>query len=223
MKKTMIAVAALALILPASGSAIDAFGSAFGNLQTAQPVGAGNGNFSGGVGIADATSFFGTFTYGLSTYTDGRLKLGLIDADGSDTKFTFGADFKWQVWDYKPNGKHPFDMAIGGLFEYASLGNSNFDFSILQLGGFALGSYPVALNSGGFISPYGRLTVRLESASWDYPNRPEYDSFDDSESSLKFGFHGGVSWSPSKTTTLYGEFQLDGNDGVFFGIDFNVM
>lgn len=212
MKKMMIAAVALALILPVSGSAIDAAGSAFGNLQTAQPVGAGKGNFSGGVGIADATSFFGTFTYGLSTYMDGRLKLGLIDADGSDTKFTFGTDFKWQIWDYQPNGKYPFDMAVGGLFEYTSFGNSNFDLDVLQLGGFALGSYPVALNSGGSISPYGRASIRMERVSRN-----------GSESSLEFGFHGGVSWSPSNATTLYGEFQIDGNDGVFFGIDFNVM
>ncbi len=213
MKKIIATAIALVFIGTSGGYSIDAAGSAFGNLSTAQPVGAGNANFLGGVGIADATSFFGALTYGLSTYMDGRLKLGLIDADGADTKFTIGADMKWQIWNYQPNGKYPFDMAIGGLFEYA-----DYDaVSVLQLGTFALGSYPVALRSGGTLSPYARVGIRLESVSVDLPVG------DDSDSNLEFGFHGGVSWAPSKATTLYGEFQLDGNDGVFFGIDFNVM
>lgn len=217
MKKSIIAAAVIALLVAPSSFAIDAFGSSFGNLTTAKPVGAGKANIAGGVGIADATSFFGALTYGLSTYTDGRLKLGLVDGDNSDTEFTFGADFKWQMWDYQPGGRYPFDMAVGGLFEYVSSGGAGYDVSLFQIGAFALGSYPVALNSGGSLTPYGRLNVRVERASIDTPVG------DDSESNLEFGFNGGVAWSPSPTTTLYGEFQLDGNDGVFFGIDFNVM
>ncbi|MCB2202114.1 hypothetical protein KQH51_04735 [bacterium] len=217
MKKTIIAAAVITLLVASNSFAIDAFGSSFGNLTTARPVGAAKANIAGGVGIADATSFFGAVTYGLSTYMDGRLKLGLVDGDGTDTEFTFGADIKWQMWDYAPGGKYPFDMAIGGLFEYVSSGNAGYDVSLMQIGGFALGSYPIALKSGGSLSPYGRLNIRVERASIDTPFG------DDSESNLKFGFHGGVAWAPSPTTTLYGEFQLDGNDGVFFGIDFNVM
>jgi hypothetical protein len=45
----------------------------------------------------------------------------------------------------------------------------------------------------------------------------------DSNSDIKFGLNGGVAWDLTRLMRLYGEFQLDGNDGVFFGIEFGVM
>ncbi|MBD3403295.1 hypothetical protein GF420_10405 [candidate division GN15 bacterium] len=217
MKRMLATVVCLVILLCGSGYTIDAAGSAFGNLTTAKTIGPGKANFGGGVGIADATSFFGMFTYGMSAETDFRAKLGLIDADGADTKFTLGVDAKWQMWEYVPDGRHPFDMSLGGMFEYVDYDG----LSVWQLGAFVLGSYPIQLQGGGgTLAPYGRVNIRLENLSLDLP--PGF-SGDDSESNLEFGFHGGVSWSPTEATTLYGEFQLDGNDGVFFGIDFNVM
>jgi len=216
MKRTFVVLLILFSLSTGSSFAIDAAGSAFGTLTGASAVGQGKGSFGFGVGVADATSFVGSFTFGLSEYTDGRIKLGLVDQDGADTKFTIGADFKWQYWSYGPNTNHPFDMAVGGFFEYA-----DYDFlSVVQIGGHLIGSYPIHLKNGGTLAPYARINARLEALSLD---RPAGFTGDDSESNLELGFNGGVQWIMTSTVTFYGEFQLDGNDGVFMGVDFNVM
>jgi len=216
MKKIMILVSLGLILVSASSYAIDAVGSSFGTLTTARAMGQGTGTFGFGVGIADRTSFVGTFAYGLSEYSEGRLKLGLADPDYSDTKLTLGADYKWQFWNYGPNTKHPFDFAVGLFLEYV-----DFDpYSALQLGGQLIGSYPVQLKNGGTLSPYGRFNARLEWLSRDLPPTA---AGDDSESNLEVGLNGGVQWQMTSTVGLYAEFQLDGNDGIFLGIDFNVM
>jgi hypothetical protein len=46
---------------------------------------------------------------------------------------------------------------------------------------------------------------------------------DDSESNLEVGLNGGVRWGLTETVSLFGEFQLDGNDGVFFGLNLGVI
>lgn len=205
----------LLLVCLAAGSVFaSGVGSAFGTMTTASAMGQGKANFGAGVGIADATSLFGTLEYGLSRYTDGRIKLGLYDAD-DDLKFTIGADLKWQFWDMDQGRREPFDMAFGGFFEYLDVNN----FSVFQVGAMALGSYPIALSNGATLSPYGKLNVRLESVSWD--NAPE--GVDDSESDLRFGLNAGVAWQATSVICLFGEFQIDGNDGVFLGLNFNIQ
>lgn len=198
-----------------SGFAGSSVGSSFGTLTTAEVIGQGRVNFSAGVGLADATSVFGSITYGLAKYTDGRIRIGLSDPDFGDTKITIGADFKWQFWNVGPESDHPFDFAIGGLVEFA-----DFDrYTVLQVGGQLIGSYPVKLSSGGVLTPYGRFNTRLESLS-DIKGRP---TADDSETNLEIGVSGGVKWQITSGVGLFGEFQIDGNDGLFFGIDFNVQ
>ncbi|HWR83536.1 MAG TPA: hypothetical protein VN285_09550, partial [Candidatus Deferrimicrobium sp.] len=170
-----------------------------------------------GVGIADNTSVVGWLNYGLSEYVDGRIKLGLVDADGGDTEVTLGADFKYQFWSVGSAPSNALDLAAGGFFEFVDYG----PFSVLQLGGQILGSYPFHMRNGSVLSPYGRFNVRLERLSWDrgFGGRPTSDS----ESDLDFGFNGGVQWQVVPTVGLYGEFQIDGNDGIFLGIDFSVL
>jgi hypothetical protein len=215
MKKFLIVF--LAGTLLATSSAVAAGGSAFGCLTTAKALGQGKGDLGAAIGLADATSFTGSLAYGLSKYSDGRIKLGLYDpGGGADTKLVFGVDYKWQFWSYGPETKHPFDFATGAFLEYIDLEG----ISILQIGGQLLGSYPIAMSNGGNLTPYGRLNARLESISWDLPPTAEGD---DSESNLELGLHVGVQWEMSPTVALYGELQLDGNDGLFLGIDFNVM
>lgn len=213
MKRILVGALVCAILMSSSASAIDAAGSVFGTLSTANALGQGKADFTAGVGFADATSFIGMFNYGLSQYMNGRLKLALADpGEGADAKIVFGADILWQIWDFVPAGKHPFDMAVGGTFEYA-----DFEFfSVLEVGGFALGSYPVKLQSGSVLTPYGRVNLRIESVSIDIPGV-------DGESNLEFGFNAGLKWQVTTATSLFGEFQLDGNDGVFFGVNFNVM
>ncbi|MCD6249789.1 MAG: hypothetical protein J7J98_05600 [candidate division Zixibacteria bacterium] len=216
-KVTVLMVVALML----SGGSVysqNAVGSMFGTLTTAKAMGQGSGDFGFGIGLADdATSFIGSFAYGLSEYSDGRIKIGLSDSDwDGDTKIVFGVDYKWQFWSYGPETTHPFDFSVGAFLEYADYSA----ISVLQLGGQLLASYPIALNNGRSITPYGRFNARMESLSWDLPIQV---SGDDSESNLEVGFNAGVKWEMTSSVDLYGEFQLDGNDGLFLGIDFNVM
>jgi len=213
MKKIVIAVAAVCLV--SASVQAEAVGSMFGNLSSARTIGQGRGNFGGGVGIADATSVFGRFTYGTSQYSELRLKLGIVDDEGIDAELGLGADFQYHFMEVQRDSQGrvttPLDMAGGALFEWVDLG----PVSVLQLGAFITASHPFAMQNGSTLSPYGRLNVRIESVSYDGPL--------DNQTDLRFGFHGGVKWAVTNLIDLYGEFQLDGNDGLFLGIDFNVM
>lgn len=209
MKTRLALVVALAIGLAGQAMAEHpAIGSAFGCLTTASAIDQGRGAFGGGIGLADATSAFGTFTYGLSKYTDGRLRLGFVDHN--DTHIAFGADFKWQFWQVGQGRREPMDMAVGGFFEYEDVSGG----SIFQFGAQLFGSYPFQLSHGGTLSPYGRFNLRMETLS---------PSFGGSDTQLKFGLNGGVEWKASRDMAFYGEFQFDGNDGLFLGINFNVM
>lgn len=211
MRKSIIAVLSLLLIMTSSSLAISAAGSAFGTLTTARTLGMGVGNFGLSVGLADLTSVGGTLTYGLSAHTDGRIKFGLVDSDDSDAGLMLGADFKYQLISVEGVKNGPFDMAIGGFVEYYDVEW----FSVVQVGAQFIGSYPFKLQNKTTLSPYGRFNVRLESLT--------RDGVGDGETNLEIGLNGGVEWKISNVMGLYGEFQIDGNDGVFFGIDFNIM
>jgi hypothetical protein len=215
MRKVLLGFLMLAVLSGTSVVADDAVGSAFGALTTAKVLGQGKANFMGAVGIADATSFVGAVTWGMSSEMDGRIKLGLIDPDGpdGDTKFTLGLDAKWQIWRAQATQGEPFDMAIGAQFEYVDF---NFG-SALQLGGNLLGSYPFVLTNNDILAPYARLNARVEILDIDTPGGGG------SESNLELGLNAGVAWQVTTVTTFYAEFQFDGNDGLFVGIDFNVM
>ena len=187
-----------------------------GNLSTADACGFGIGYVGGYVGILDdATTVFGSLTYGFSDYTEGRIKLGFSDLDGSatDPEFMFGADFKYEFMDYyDKNRKQPLDMAFGGFLEYV-----NYEFaSVLELGGNYIASIPYRFQSGRKIIPYGRANLRLESVSFDAPGV-------DSESDFQFGLNLGVKYEISSEMNLYGEFQIDGFTGLFLGLDVRVF
>lgn len=214
MKKLVLAVCALCLV--STSAQADGFGSAFGNLSSARTIGQGMADFGGGVGIADGTSVFGRFTYGTSEFSELRLKLGVIDDEGIDAELVLGADFQYHFLevtrDEQGRTTTPFDLATGGTFEWVDLGFA----SVWQLGAFLTGSHPFMMRNGSVLSPYARLGVRLENASFE-------GDFLEDQSELEFGLHAGVEWEATDIIDLYAEFQLDGNDGLFLGIDFNVM
>lgn len=205
MKRVLSAIA-VTIVLAHSAYAGSSFGTAFGYLSTARSIGMGQGYLGFGVGIADATSFTSTLKYGLANYLDGRIKLGLIDG-GGETELTLGADVMYQLLD-AGRANAPFDLAIGGLIEYVDFGGS-----VLQLGGAVAGSRDFVLNNGQTLAPYGRFNIRLVNAN--------YPGGDDSD--LEVGLNAGVQWGISKTINTYAEFQLDGNDGLFLGLEFAVF
>lgn len=219
MKKVTIFVVLILLIATSAYSGAN--GSSFGTLTGAKTMSMGKGAFSVGAGIADYTSVIGSFTYGLSTYTDGRLKLALVDPgkQDDDIHLAFGADFKYHFMTVKninnPQNNNPFDLAFGGIFEYLDVG----DKSVLQVGARLIASYPFILDNGKTITAYGAFNSHLESINYDAIQA----NGDDSDSNIEFGFNFGISWQMSKSMSFLAEFQLDGNDGLFLGLDFGVM
>jgi hypothetical protein len=231
MKRTLLTVTVILAF--AANATADNFGSTFGALTTASATGRGETYFGARLGLADATSFVASIGRGFSDKADGRFKMGLLDDELFKTELILGADLKWQVWNVEtPAGqgnsatKHPFDLAVGPFAEWVRFGFDN-DLileseTVFQLGAQLVGSYPVHLKNGGLLSPYGRLNVRNEWFSTDLaPGVPS--SFEVSDSHLALGFNSGVAWRPrAMTTVFYGEIQIDGNDGVFFGADFRL-
>jgi len=233
----MLTVAMLALALSAQ-PVLAAGGSVFGTQSTAVAIGQGNANGAFTLGLADITSFVGTFDYGMSKFTTGRLKLGFADANNSDLAISLGAEIRWQVWSVarsmanksnkrgKSNlsrkaNKKPFDLSIGVMTEYLSIDNKigivTYSSSFFQFGGFLLGSQSFVTKSGKMITPYGRFSIRLEDSN------VEKITGKVSNSDIEIGFNTGVSYQFTNTMNIYGEFQFDGNDGLFIGVDFKVM
>ena len=232
MKRTLLVVAAIVALTTAAYA--ENFGSTFGALTTASATGRGETYMGGRLGIADATSFVLSMTRGLSDKADGRIKAGLIDDEFFKTELILGADLKWQVWNVETKvtegentrSKYPFDLAVGPFVEWVKFDYDNNPFlesaTVFQIGAQVVGSYPVHLQNGALISPYGRINVRNESFSLDLgPTAPAGSDLSDSHIAL--GFNGGVAWRPrGMTTVFYGEIQIDGNDGVFLGADFRL-
>ena len=218
--KAITASVALLLLLSASPVFGEAAGSMFGSLNTASSIGMGHGSFQGVVGVADLTSFYGAFRYGFSDYTQGRVKLGVADDDGIDASLIFGADFMYQFWKVNPQAKQqghssqPFDMGFQGFLEYG-----DFDwFSVLEVGGAIVGSYPFLMKNGSTLTPYRRLNIRMENVNID---AGPFGTADDTN--LEFGLNGGVHYQFTSSIGGFAEFQLDGNDGIFLGLEFLIM
>jgi hypothetical protein len=227
-----LAVIVGVLVIAAPMAVAENVGSTFGSLSTAQTLAPGHTALGAQVGVADATSFYGSVSHGISSTGDGRLKIGFFDRDLVGTQFALGADMKWQLWDaFESNAegtvsrsKHPFDMALGPFVEWFNIGYDNNPViesqNVFQVGLQMLGSYPIKLEKGGSLSPYGRVNARFESIRANLVSGVP-STFDTSEEHLALGLNGGVSWHPrASSIVLFGEFQIDGNDGVFFGIDY---
>lgn len=219
MKKVVVLVAALVLTAGmVYGDSPDALGTAFGTLTTAQTIGQGQGALGMGVGAADMNSFFGFFAYGMSASSEGRLKLGIADANKVDAKVTFGLDFHHQMLDADATRQDPLDLAVGGFMEYV-----DFDgLSVFQVGADLLGSHPIDLSNNTTLTPYGRFNVRLERYKSESTNNAG-QKVSSSESELKFGLSLGACWDMTQDFGLYGEFQFDGNDGLFIGLRYRVL
>lgn len=217
-------------------------GTTFGALTTAKALEKGQTTFGGRIGIADATSFAGSLTYGIADNADIRLQLGALDQNAFETGLAFGGEFKWQLNKNKSSNSSrargsrassrrarksaPIDFALGGFFEYAKLNVSGTPVlfestSVFQIGAQLIASHTSHMKNGSTLTPYGRINIRNESLSVDLAPLVG-TSFDVSASQLAMGLNGGVAYGLSGGINLFGEFQLDGNDGFFFGIDFDI-
>ncbi|RME21163.1 MAG: hypothetical protein D6800_12375 [Candidatus Zixiibacteriota bacterium] len=216
MKRVYVFLTVL-LLLGVGSVRAEAIGSAFGTITTAKAIGQGKVGTSVVVGIADATSVYGSLTYGMSKYWDGRIRLGLYDPGGNaDVRFTVGGDFKWQFWNVGMSNAYPMDFALGGFFEFVDFGNA----SATQIGGQFIVSRDIQLTRGGTLTPYGRFNTRIEILSIDVPPG---STIDNTDSNLEIGVNGGVKWQFTSSVAFFGEFQFDGNDGIFLGVDFDIM
>ena len=226
-----ISLIALLILAPVAGA--ENVGSIFGAMSTAKATGKGQTTFSGTIGLTDHTSFLGSVNYGLSDRVDGRLRIGVVDADVFDTAIALGADVRWQIWDEDKMGapsagvkQKPFDMAVGGFMEWIdldaeALGTFLISQTVFQMGGQVTGSHVIHFSNGGTLAPYGRLNLRYESQTIEFPTGTLFTG-KVSESHMALGLNGGVAWGPTRNILLFGELQIDGNDGIFLGIDYKL-
>ncbi|MEW5925295.1 MAG: hypothetical protein AB1746_15035 [Candidatus Zixiibacteriota bacterium] len=210
MRKNIILAALFMLAISFTPALADSGGLFTGNLTTADAVGTGVGYFGGFVGFGDNMStVYGTFTYGMAEYTDIRFKLGFSDIDyhDSDPKIMLGFDFKYEIMDYDDTlHKNPFDFAAGAFLEYA-----DYDYSpMLEFGGNLIGSIPYRFKSGQKLIPYARINVRMERID------PEWG---DANTDFEAGMNLGAKFEMTTDFNLYGEFELDGNTGIYLGLE----
>jgi hypothetical protein len=222
-----IGVLCVATIFLANGAIFaDAFndspGRFTGALTTADACGAGTGNFGVFAGLGDdVTSVFGSFGYGFSKYTEGRIKIGFTDPKGkndnlrfadtedrnSDMGFLIGMDLKHEYLDYYDKSSNvPFDLAFGGMLEYAHSEGS----SIFELGGNVIGSIPYRFNSGNRLVPYILLNLRMES-------------FSNNGTDLEGGLNLGTKFEFRGDINLFAEFQIFDNMTFFTGLEFGAF
>jgi len=194
-------------------SALARDGLIFGSLQAAPTVGDDVYKIEASTLIGDdATTVYGSFTYGFGMFTEGRIRLGVSDLDlsGSDPAIAFGAEFKYQFWNYSENTNgfpDPLDLSLSGAFEFASYD----PFSITSWSGNVIGSRPFRNRQGHRYGPYGRFNVRLATVNPDLA-----PSETDIEFALTPGFY--FQFSPNLTGQV--EFSFDSNTGIAFGFDF---
>ena len=192
-----LALLALLLITPTT-DARDAVGSSFGCFSTGRSLMKGTGLAGLGVGIGlgdnQRNTVVGSIHYGLYEYIEISGRAGLADAD--DVRLTFYGDFKYQFMDGGPELNDPFDLAIGGFFEYIK--------DVTQVGAQAMISKLYLMDRMQSLEPYARINVRVENVN--------------SDSDIQFGLNGGLRWGVTRNISLFGELQLDGNDGLFLGL-----
>jgi len=218
----------LALLVTASVSWADNIGTMFGSLSTAQAGGKGQTTLSGMLGVTDFTSFGGSLTYGVADRTDFRVKLGVGDEDYFNAAVLLGADVKWQLWDatsMTPGVKQkPMDLAVGGFMEWSSWsaetqGTFIESERVFEAGFQVTGSRTYQMNNGTTWTPYGRANLRYERLSVNFAPGTFGDA---SDGHMAVGLNGGVAWGVSQRVSLFGELQIDGNDGLFFGMNYRM-
>jgi hypothetical protein len=201
MNKYSITIIAIILIL-----ASNSFAQFTGQLSPAVTVAKGTARGLANIGVYDgALGLFGEYRYGVGGYTDAAAKIGFVDFDGSgESGMIIGADLKYQVMELRI--KDPLDLSVGGQFESMVFVPGNF----FTIGPYVVGSYPVKLNSGKHLTPYGKLIFRMK---W-------YDAGPKTKSEFDLGFNAGTALELNSNTSVSAEFQFHDPIGFLMGMSF---
>jgi hypothetical protein len=184
-------------------------GGFLGQLSTAEVVPSGSIDLGAYVGFyEDANAVFGQFRMGAMTRGEWEIKSGVLDTEGgSDPHLMIGTAFKYQFYDRQENSSP--DMAVNAIIEYYGLDG---DGSSWIFGTGLIGSYPFRLSNNSDLTPYGRLSFRVERLSvGDYR-----------DSDFDIGLNLGVQYAPTRRFQIYTELQLDDQLGIIGGINFAV-
>lgn len=215
MKLAIRSIAGTAIMLLMGSAAT--YAQFVGALHSARPldqkttdVGAYLGVFDGEKAAGAAITTFGQVRHGLFPMGDGGLKFGLVDLDTSedDVGVILAADLQWallaprwgdRVW--LSAGPEIILYDAGGVRVWSLAGNlsSSYDFT----------------NRGNTVSPYGRLTIRLESIDYDNPKH-------ESDTDLQIGLNPGIVWQVGDLLDFVGEMQFDDQWGFFAGLNFRI-
>ena len=178
-----------------------------GQLSPAPTITKGTTQGAANVGLYDgAIGLMGHVRYGIGGYTDLGFRAGFVDfSEGrrDESGLLLGGDIKYQILELRI--RDPFDLSIGGMTE-TMLGTPGDYFT---LGGSVIGSYPVRLNSGKNLTPYGRLLLRI---TWWEGGHDDFDP----------AFTAGANLELNRTTSISAEFQFDDPFGFLVGINFGL-
>jgi hypothetical protein len=181
-----------------------AFGQYSAQLIPAETVLKGNTELFTNVGAYDdAMTFIGGARRGVGGYTDAGVRMGFVDFDkGADDGFLLAGDLRYQIMELRI--QDPLDLSVGGSLEtILGVGTGN-----ISLGGFVVGSRPIALTNDKDLWPYGRLVMRWDK--WSDHNE------------FNIGLNLGSAYELNPTTRVSAEFQFDDQFGFIVGVAFGL-
>ncbi|MCK5127776.1 MAG: hypothetical protein KAR42_16085 [candidate division Zixibacteria bacterium] len=217
MKQIRIIIVLLAVVLFSSSVSAQLLGQ----MAPASNLDAGASNIGSYLILAEhATGVVGSYRYGFSSDIEGRARLGFIDPDGGDMSVLVGADLKYLLWNARPAAQqskdgYPFTFSLGTGFEYSKLGYAKY----LGIYGAAIGSFPIRLQNGHSIEPYGRLSLRMQRVSVDSYNFGGQSFGGGSDTKLKIGANIGAEFHVIDLTSFTAEIQIDDDFAFMFGIE----
>lgn len=181
-----------------------------GQMTPASTLPPATGKMGGQMSAAeDAFAVVGSFRYGFYNDIEGRVRLGFIDQDGSNTDPHLIASFdvKYQLWRYGVYN-NPFDFSLSGFLEHAVLEHVK----VTGFGGSVIGSIPFTLKNNSVIEPYARFNLRAQTESARY--------FDRSDTDFKIGGNFGAMFHVTPFIDISAELQIDDQTAFLAGVDF---
>lgn len=207
-----------------SSSASSASAQFLGQLSTAQTLNKQETMLGAYLGVyEDAFSLFGQFRYGLVRYLDFGFKMGMLNLDpgyGEDnTGLIFGGDVKY--WFLERESDDPLDLSLGGGTEFLKIT----DYSLFTLGGNVIASYEVEYGPQKSVTPYGRLNLRWEKASFKNSERWMWGTKkgDWTDNDMGVALSLGADLKLLRDLNLVGELQIDDNVGFAAGVNYKIF